>query len=106
MTNISERRNKPRIDCDYPVIVEGRDSAGNDYHENAKLVNLSASGSFMIVDSSIEYGKSLSMTIFLANVNDDEDIPKILTNGVVVRTEPQKDGSCGVAVKFDSYRFL
>jgi len=106
MEYIPERRVKPRINCDYRVIVAGYNGDGNKYQEDAKLANLSASGLFMIVNRQIEYGNNLSMTILLADAIKEEDSPKISANGTVVRTEHRVDGSCGVAVKFKNYRFL
>ncbi len=103
---IIERRGKPRIECDYPVVAEGLNGNGIKFCENAKLANLSASGSYMIINRSIDKGNILSMTIFLINNLDDEDTPKISTNGTVVRTENLVDGSFGIAIKFNHYRFL
>jgi hypothetical protein len=102
----SERRIKPRVICDYPVIVEGYDEDGNKYNENAKLANLSASGLYMKSNRNIENGSKLFVTILLTSALIDQDTPKIATNGIVVRTEHQLDGTCGIAIKFNSYRFL
>lgn len=107
LMNISQdRRIKPRVSCDYPVIIEGYDGAGNKYNENAKLANLSASGLFMKTNRKIENGTTLAVTVILTTEIVENDTPKIATNGIVVRTEPQKDGSCGIAVKFNRYKFL
>jgi hypothetical protein len=102
----SERRIKPRVICDYPVIIVGYDSEGNKYNENARLANLSASGLYMKANRKIESGSRLSVTVLLTSAFIDKDTPKIATNGTVVRTEPQIDGSCGIAIKFNSYKFL
>ena len=102
----SDRRIKPRVVCDYPVIIEGYDGDGNRYNENARLANLSASGLFMKANRNIENGATLSVTVLLTSASVDKDTPKIATNGIVVRTEPQSDGSCGIAIKFNNYRFL
>jgi hypothetical protein len=105
--NIStDRRIKPRVVCDYPVMIEGYDAVGNKYNDNAMLANLSASGLYMKANRKIENGSTLSVTILLTSSLTDKDTPKIATNGIVVRMEPQIDGSCGIAVKFNNYRFL
>jgi len=101
-----DRRIKPRVICDYPVIIVGYDGTGNKYKENAKLANLSASGLYMKANRYIDNGTKLSVTVLLTSAFTEKDTPKIATNGIVVRTEPQIDGSCGIAVKFNSYRFL
>lgn len=105
MYTTSDRRVKPRVVCDYPAIIEGIDIQGNKYEESGKLANLSASGLFMWVTRYVELGSKLSVTILLCNAALDTDSPKLATNGIVVRTEPQNDGTCGVALKFNHYRF-
>jgi hypothetical protein len=106
MNNTADRRVKPRVSCTYPAVIEGIDVDGNRYNEDARLANLSASGLFMKTNRYIEPGLKLSVTVLLTAESIEKDTPKIATNGVVVRVEPQADGSCGVAVKFNSYRFL
>ncbi len=100
------RRIKPRVDCDYPAIIEGYDPDGKRYNGYARLANLSASGLFMKTNRRVENGVELSVLILLAGSIIESDAPKIATNGTVVRTETQHDGTCGVAVKFNRYRFL
>lgn len=101
----TDRRLKPRIDCDYPAIIEGYGINGRKFNDNAKLTNLSASGLFMLTNRFIENGSKLSVMIVLSSSEIDLDAPKIATNGIVVRTEPQSNGMCGVAIKFYQYRF-
>lgn len=43
----SDIRIKPRVVCDYPVVIVGYDGEGNKYNENARLANLSASGVYV-----------------------------------------------------------
>lgn len=101
-----DRRLKPRIECDYQAVIEGLDDDGEKYNVQAKLANLSASGLFMLANRYIESGSKLSVTVLLSTSFDDDDAPKLATNGIVVRTEPKANGTCGVAVKFSHYRFL
>ncbi len=101
-----DRRLKPRVTCDYPVNLEGYDTEGNRYSDKGKLANLSASGLYLLTNRYIENGSNLSVTVILTSAFVEKDTPRISTNGIVVRTEPQKDGTCGIAVKFNSYRFL
>jgi hypothetical protein len=102
----SDRRIKPRVVCEYPVIIEGYDGDGNKYNESARLSNLSASGLFMKAQRNIENGTTLSVIVLLTSALVEKDTPKIATKGIVVRTEPQSDGTCGIAFKFNNYRFL
>ena len=102
----SDRRGKPRIDCECLANVVGTNGQGKKFSDDGKLKNLSASGLFMLIDHNIENGARLSITVHLSDLVFDPDAPKLATNGVVVRTEPHADGSWGVAVKFQNYRFL
>jgi hypothetical protein len=106
MYTTQDRRVKPRINCDYPAIIEGYQVDGTRFKEHAKLANLSASGLFMLSDRRIENGSKLSVTVLLSNLLVDIDAPKLSTNGIVVRTESLPNGACGIAVKFNNYRFL
>ena len=105
MDTTLDRRVKPRIECDYLAFVEGSNGGSNKYHDQAKLVNLSASGLFMLVNREAVNGSKVSVTIHLANSSSTPDAPKLVMNGIVVRTEPRTDGMCGMAVKFQNYRF-
>jgi hypothetical protein len=102
----ADRRAKPRIDSKYLASVVGINGQGLEYRDDGRLENLSASGLFMLVNRNIEYGSKLSVTIHLSDLILDPDAPRLAANGIVVRTEPQMDGSCGVAIKFQNYRFL
>jgi hypothetical protein len=106
MYTTQERRAKPRINCDCAAIVEGIDVDGIKYNDEGRLINLSASGLLMLVNRDIESGTKLSITVLFSNSQIDIGAPKLATNGIVVRKEPQTNGTCGVAVKFHNYRFL
>lgn len=101
-----ERRRKPRIPCQYMAVIHGRDVNGNKYDESARLTNLSASGLFMLVKRSFHCGETVFVVVRLYSDPIVTTPPSIATNGVVMRTEPQKDGNYGVAMKFQHYRFL
>ena len=101
-----DRRVKPRIECDYQAIVEGFDCAGIKYRGQGRLINLSAGGLFLVINRDIENGSKLSVIVHLSKSPLDADAPKLATNGIAVRTELQIDGTCGVAVKFQNYRFI
>jgi hypothetical protein len=106
MYTTTDRRAKPRIECDYPAIVEGMNGDGKKFHDHAQLVNLSASGLFMLVDRDLYNGSRLTVTIHLDTSTMNPETPKLATNGIVVRSGPHISGMCGVAVKFQNYRFL
>jgi hypothetical protein len=107
MYTTSERRIKPRVSCDYPATMMGYDNQGRKIIENATLENLSGSGLYMWINKYIEYGAKLTVTVRLINASlTDEETPHLAIKGIVVRTEPQNNGTCGIAVKFNQYRFL
>ncbi len=101
-----DRRIKPRIDCEYPAIIEGNDAEDGKYSDHARLANLSASGLFMLANRHIENGAKLSVTVVLSNSTENCDAPRLATSGTVVRIEAKPNGTYGVAVKFSHYRFL
>jgi hypothetical protein len=101
----SDRRIKPRVVCDYPIIVQGVDLNGGKYKQDARLANLSSGGLYMWVDREFEIGTRLSVTVCLTSAPLDEGTPQLATHGIVLRTEPEHGGTFGVAVKFDQYRF-
>lgn len=105
-TTITERRNNLRIVCNYPAIVEGIDLQGKPYEENAKLANLSAGGLYMWINRNIVCGSKISVTILFSDTPIDINTPKIATKGILLRNEPQTNGTYGAAVKFVHYRFL
>jgi hypothetical protein len=106
MYTTTDRRVKPRIDCDYPAEVQGINGSGKKFQDQAKLVNLSASGLFLLVAREITNGSKVTVTIHLSDSTVNPETPKLATNGIVVRNEPQSTGMCGVAIKFQNYRFL
>ncbi len=106
MYTTPDRRIKPRIECDYPAIIEGVDGDGAKYNDDARLANLSASGLFMLAGRHIENGTKLSVTVVLSTSGENGDIPRLATSGTVVRTEPKPNGVYGIAIKFNHYRFL
>ena len=92
--------------CDYPAIVKGRSSLGKKFEENARVVNLSATGIYVIVNCAVQDGSELAVKIDLPNGHLDLGTSKLATTGVVVRREPLSVGVYGVAVQIQRYRFL
>jgi len=103
---IIDRRRKPRIDCEYLAIVQGRDRQGKKYEDSARLANLSATGLYMWVNHPIKTGEKVFVTVRINTGLLKENTPKIATDAVVRRTDLQPDGLLGVAIEFQSYRFL
>ncbi|PKN84469.1 MAG: hypothetical protein CVU46_14070 [Chloroflexi bacterium HGW-Chloroflexi-8] len=101
----SEKRAKSRITCNFAAIVVGQDEKGREFEENARVVNMSASGIYMLLNRSIGAGEKLSVRIALPTGSLKLGSSKLLTDGNVVRVEPYTTGVMGIAVKFNHYRF-
>ena len=106
MTEIAERRSKPRIKCAYPAMVRGSTLAGKKFEEHATVLNLSAGGVYLLINLFIQEGQDLSVKIAFPTGSLEWGTSKLNTDGVVVRTEALSEGSLGVAIKFQHYRFL
>jgi hypothetical protein len=105
-TPLLERRAKPRINCDFPALVRGRDPLGKKFEENARVINLSTSGIYVLVHRSIQPGDVLSLRIALPTGSLRWGTSNLSANGIVVRNELQSDGVTGIAIKFMTYKFL
>ncbi len=103
---IVERRRKPRINCQYSATVHGQDAKGKKFEDSAKLANLSATGLFMWINREVQQGQKIFVIVRLNSDLLKDTTPRIATNGIVTRVEPQADGVMGVAIKFQRYRFL
>src|SRR5881396_3649224 len=95
-------RAKSRINASFTVKVRGVDAAGKDYEEDAVLDNLSASGLYVRLPRNLEIDAEVFTFICLSSGHSSKAAP----GGVVVRSEPQLDGSYGVAINFKRYRLL
>ncbi len=104
---IVERRRKPRINCQYQATVHGQDAKGKKFEETAKLANLSATGLYLWLKRDVQIGQKIFVIVLLnSEFAREATTPRIATNGIITRVEPQSDGVMGVAVKFQRYRFL
>lgn len=105
-TLFAERRAKPRINCDYPAIVKGVDKLGNKFAEEARVINLSSSGTFLVTLRSIQIYTDVQVKIALPTGSLKWGTSNLTASGNVVRNEDQLDGAVGIAIKFQGYRFV
>ena len=103
---VAERRTKPRIICDYSAVVKGYDEQGLKFIEKARVLNLSQSGIFLVTNRSIRPETEVYVKIALPTGSLEWGTSKLLTSGIVTRNEFQSDGSVGIAIKFQHYKFL
>lgn len=101
-----ERRTKHRINCDYPAIVKGRDAEGVKFAENARVINLSASGILAVTQHPIQDNTEVHVKIALPTGSVEWGTSKLATKGNVVRNDIQSDGAVGIAIKLQDYKFL
>lgn len=105
--NITERRGKPRIDCDYPARVRISTLNSKKLESVGRISNLSASGLLVCLDKPVEPGQRLFVIINFSKESHDKDGTfSIAIQGHVTRIELQSGGRFGVAVKLGRYRFL
>jgi hypothetical protein len=101
-----ERRGKPRMKCAYPAMVRGLSQVGKKIEENATVLNLSASGVYVICNCFMHNGQDLSVKIAFPTGSLEWGSSKLNTTGVVVRTETLSEGVLGVAISLQRYRFI
>lgn len=100
-----EKREKTRISCNFAAIVKGRDQRGREFEENARVLNLSASGIYLLLNRLLEDGQQLNVRIALPTGSLKLGTSRLVTEGIVIREESLSAGVMGVAVKFNHYRF-
>lgn len=104
---VKDRRIKPRIICDYPAIVKGYSRNGIRFEESARVVNMSASGIYVILNYPIENDTEISIRIALPTQGlSTPNTSRLSATGIVVRTENHSLKEYGIGVQFRHYRFL
>ena len=101
-----ERRHALRVDLPFPAVVRGVDATGKRFTLRTTLDNLSACGLYLRLQRPVEPGAALFLVVQLSTATDSAPAPTIAIRGTVLRTEPQVNGRCGVALKFNQHRFL
>jgi Tfp pilus assembly protein PilZ len=104
---MQDRRSKPRIECSYPAIVRGTDARGKKYQREAIARNLSVGGLYLQLNQPAEVGSQLLVVV---NLSSEPATPaealSVAARGVVVRTEVRPDGTHGMGIRFERYRFV
>ena len=103
---IPERRISERIICEYSAIVRGSSPDGKKFEEIVTVLNLCATGAYLLINRNIETGQKLSVKIAFPTGSLDFGSSKLATKAVVTRTETYSEGVLGIAIKFLHYRFL
>ena len=95
-----------RIYEPFPVMVRGVGASKETFEINTVLDNFSASSLYVRLERRIEPGIKLFAIVHVSMSPPEVPAPRVTVRGVVLRTEPQPDGTWGVAVRFTRYRFL
>jgi hypothetical protein len=104
---IVERRRTLRIPAPCDARVRGVDARGLAFEEDALIDNLSAGGLYLRLGRRVERGERLFIIFRLSAINRERAlVTRVAVRGVVMRFEPQPDGSCGVGVALTNHRFL
>lgn len=106
---VVERRAKPRIDCSYPAIIQGRNASGRKFRVDATLTSLSASGLRLTLQADLgPYNKDIFVLFRCSSTGPlgDGKAPLIAVNGNVVRSIHLPKGSRAMGMKIHHSRFL
>ena len=103
----SERRRRPRIRESFPAKVRGEDAYGEEFDIDTVLDNIGSKGLYLRLARNVEPGAEMLMVVRLSASQDKSVFaPTVAIHGAVLRSEPQPDGSCGLAIGFKHHRFL
>lgn len=102
-----DQRAKPRISVPFPADVRGRDQKGQEFSVSTVLDNISGNGLYLRMMPCVDPGAKVSIVLRLLTPSGvvDSD-PRFAIEAMVVRSEKTTGGACGMAVSFDSVRFM
>ena len=100
-----ERRFSPRVCMPYPARLWGSDPDGKAWKEDVLLENVSAGGLYLRLRHAVQKDTPVAVAARLSTT-PARRFPalRLGARGVVLRTEPQDDGTCGVALEFSRRR--
>jgi c-di-GMP-binding flagellar brake protein YcgR len=98
------RRREWRFDLPLPTVIEGKSPAGQKFHEETKLKNISSGGAYFSLDSGVAVGSKLNLMIELPDKLTDGKKMRLMIGGITVRLEKPnlKSRKQGVAVRFSN----
>jgi len=108
VTQITERRMKPRIECSYPAIIQGQDVSGKKFRANATLTNISATGLCLLLKPEIQPSNDLFVLFRCSSTGPlgNGKAPLIAVDGNVIRSSYPIQGMHSVALRIRRSRFL
>ncbi|MBC7348375.1 MAG: PilZ domain-containing protein [Candidatus Aminicenantes bacterium] len=101
------RRREWRFDLPLPAEIKGQLPQGKQFKEKTVVENISSTGAYFTLDSSLVVGSKVSLAIELPPELTEGQKIKLCLEGVTVRLEKKgaKGRKQGVAVRFKDYRF-
>lgn len=105
--NEVKKPDQEMIHLPFPVWVEGVDVCGEEFKVETALDNRPRGRLYLRMAYCVAIGANLSI-VFRGSraIAKDEKSPRVCVRGVVLRTEPQVGGVCGVVVRLISARFV
>jgi hypothetical protein len=101
-----EGQRQERIYEPFPVMVHSVDASGEAFDIHTVLNNFSTSGLYVRLERRIDPGTKLLAFVRLSTSAPEVPAPCVAVRGIVLRAEPQPDGTGGIAVRFTRHRFL
>ena len=101
-----ERRLSWRARAPYPARLWATDTAGRVWREDVVLDNISGGGLYVRLKRSVQKDAQLSIAVRLSTAPSGSPALRLVARAVVLRAEPQLDGTCGVALEFGRRRVL
>ena len=99
-----ERRAKIRISEPFPTTVSGVDCQGEPFQLDCVMENMSSTGLYLKIPWQLDEGSEVTMLVKLSSVPSSGAGASI--RGVTLRSEPQADGSWGLAVAINECAFI
>jgi hypothetical protein len=98
-----ERRAKSRVNQPFPARIWGVDSDDFPFNMDCLLDNISSTGLYLRLFRELVPGGEVRLIVHL--LSGPTTGATAVISGEVLRDEPQRDGSHGLAVAIKSYRF-
>ena len=102
-----QRRLSPRVHFPYTARLWSTDAAGRTWKEDTVLDNISTGGLYLRLNQRVRAGAHVHVAVRLSAAGAATyPALRLAAEGVVLRTEPHPDNTCGVAVEFSRRRVL
>ena len=101
-----ERRSRTRLQERFPVTVRTVNRKRESFKTDTMIENLSSRGLYLKLPYDVEQGSRLFALLLLSPLASGGSSSRVALRGVVTRSDPQPDGTYGVAVAIKRHRFV